>query len=209
MSSIAVFLVLGGSAFAATQLGKNTDGSKQLKKNAVTSAKVKDGSLKAADLQQGVIPAPVDAYTKAQSDAQFATKADTYTKAQSDTQFAKKADTYPKGETYTRAESNARFLGSTVTVVKTMAASIPANSFEDDIVTCPAGYQAIGGGVDPDGVFYGKVSSSSPTYGGNRLSAVADGQTGPANGWYGAVTTEGAGVATGVVKLAVICAPIG
>jgi hypothetical protein len=62
MSSIAVFLVIGGAtAFAA--LGKNTVGSKQLKKNAVTTAKikknavngskVKDGSLGGADINLG------------------------------------------------------------------------------------------------------------------------------------------------------------
>lgn len=74
MSSIAVFLVVGGAtAFAA--LGKNTVGSKQLKKNAVTSAKiknnavttnkikknavngakVKDGSLTGADINLGAL----------------------------------------------------------------------------------------------------------------------------------------------------------
>jgi hypothetical protein len=67
MSSIAVFLVLGGAAFAATQLPKNSVGSKQLKKNAVTaakikkdavnSAKVKNGSLKASDFAAGQLPA--------------------------------------------------------------------------------------------------------------------------------------------------------
>jgi hypothetical protein len=67
MSSIAVFLVLGGAAFAATQLPKNSVGSKQLKKNAVTAAKikkdavngakVKNGSLKAADFAAGQLPA--------------------------------------------------------------------------------------------------------------------------------------------------------
>jgi hypothetical protein len=40
MSSIAVFLVLGGAtAFAASQLGKETVGTKQLKKEAVFLAK--------------------------------------------------------------------------------------------------------------------------------------------------------------------------
>lgn len=68
MSSIAVFLVLGGgAAFAASQLGKNSVGSKQLKKNAVTSAKikknavtgakVKPGSLQATDFAAGQLPA--------------------------------------------------------------------------------------------------------------------------------------------------------
>jgi hypothetical protein len=41
MSSIAVFLVLGGAtAFAASQLGKESVGAKQLKKEAVTLAKI-------------------------------------------------------------------------------------------------------------------------------------------------------------------------
>ena len=67
MSSIAVFMVLGGAAIAATQLPKNSVGSKQLKKNAVTAAKikknavngakVKDGSLKAGDFAAGQLPA--------------------------------------------------------------------------------------------------------------------------------------------------------
>ncbi len=44
MSSLAVFLVVGGAtAFAA--LGKNTVGTKQLKKNAVTTAKIKKGAV--------------------------------------------------------------------------------------------------------------------------------------------------------------------
>ncbi|HWI94967.1 MAG TPA: hypothetical protein VNS60_02745 [Solirubrobacterales bacterium] len=46
MSSIAVFLVLGGAtAFAASQLGKNSVGSKQLKKNSVTAAKLKNKAV--------------------------------------------------------------------------------------------------------------------------------------------------------------------
>ncbi len=58
MSSIAVFLVVGGAtAFAAGHLGKNTVGAKQLKKNAVTTAKVKDGSLLSTDFKAGQIPA--------------------------------------------------------------------------------------------------------------------------------------------------------
>ena len=58
MSSIAVFLLLGGAtAVAAGQLGKNSVGSKQLKKNAVTSAKVKNHSLQSADFKAGQLPA--------------------------------------------------------------------------------------------------------------------------------------------------------
>jgi hypothetical protein len=47
MSSIAVFLVVaGGTAFAASQLGKESVGTKQLKKEAVTLAKIKKAAKK-------------------------------------------------------------------------------------------------------------------------------------------------------------------
>jgi len=58
MSSIAVFLVLGGgAAFAAGQLGKNSVGSKQLKKNAVTTAKIKNGAVTGAKVKPGSLTA--------------------------------------------------------------------------------------------------------------------------------------------------------
>ena len=50
MATVAVFIALGGSAYAAAQLKKNSVGTKQLKNNAVTGAKVRDGSLNAADI---------------------------------------------------------------------------------------------------------------------------------------------------------------
>lgn len=54
MSTIAVFLVLGGgAALAATQLAKNSVGAKQLKKNAVTTAKVKNGAINGAKVADG------------------------------------------------------------------------------------------------------------------------------------------------------------
>ena len=60
VASIALFVALGGTSYAVTQLPKNSVGSKQLKASAVTQsklasasvtgAKVMDGSLAAADL---------------------------------------------------------------------------------------------------------------------------------------------------------------
>ncbi len=56
MSSIAVFLVLGGAtAFAASHLGKNTVGTKQLKNNSVTSGKLKKNSVTTAKVADGAI----------------------------------------------------------------------------------------------------------------------------------------------------------
>lgn len=58
MSSIAVFLVVGGgAAFAASKLPNNSVGSAQLKSNAVISSKVKDHSLTKADFKAGQLPA--------------------------------------------------------------------------------------------------------------------------------------------------------
>jgi hypothetical protein len=57
MSSIAVFVVLGGGAYAAATLPKNSVGSKQIKANAVTSSKVKDGSLLSKDFKPGQLVA--------------------------------------------------------------------------------------------------------------------------------------------------------
>jgi len=54
MSSIAVFLVVGGAtAFAA--LGKNSVGTKQLKKNAVTAAKLKKNAVTAAKIKKNSV----------------------------------------------------------------------------------------------------------------------------------------------------------
>jgi hypothetical protein len=56
VATLALFIAIGGaSAFAASQLGKNTVGSKQLKKNAVTTAKVKKEAITAAKVKKGTL----------------------------------------------------------------------------------------------------------------------------------------------------------
>ncbi len=55
MSSIAVFLVLGGAAFAASQLPRNSVGTKQLKRNAVTTAKIKKSAVNGSKIADGSI----------------------------------------------------------------------------------------------------------------------------------------------------------
>jgi hypothetical protein len=56
MSTIAVFLVLGGAtAFAATELGKNTVGSKQIKSNAVTAGKIKKEAITGGKIKNGAV----------------------------------------------------------------------------------------------------------------------------------------------------------
>jgi hypothetical protein len=56
MSTLAVFLVLGGGAYAAVSLPKNSVGAKQIKRGAVNSSKVKDRSLRLSDFKPSQIP---------------------------------------------------------------------------------------------------------------------------------------------------------
>jgi len=87
MSSIAIFLVLGGAtAVAATHLGKNSVGASQLKKNSVTSAKLKNSSVTAAKIKNGAITgSKVNLSTlgtvPSATNANHATSADTATNA--------------------------------------------------------------------------------------------------------------------------------
>jgi hypothetical protein len=55
MSSIAVFLVLGGATALAAGLAKNSVGSKQLKKNAVTTAKIKKNAVTTPKIKNGAV----------------------------------------------------------------------------------------------------------------------------------------------------------
>jgi hypothetical protein len=67
MSTIAVFLLLGGgAAFAASKLAKNSVGTKQIKKNAVTTAKIKKGAVTGAKIELssvGTVPSATHAGT--------------------------------------------------------------------------------------------------------------------------------------------------
>ncbi len=58
VSSLCLFLLLGGgAAFAASQLAKNSVGSRQLKKNAVVTAKIKNRAVTGAKLAPGAVTA--------------------------------------------------------------------------------------------------------------------------------------------------------
>jgi hypothetical protein len=56
IACLALFVALGGGAYAAVKLPRNSVGTRQLKTGAVTSAKVKDHSLLAHDFKAGQIP---------------------------------------------------------------------------------------------------------------------------------------------------------
>ena len=52
---LALFVALGGSAYAVTQLPKNSVGAKQLKKKAVTTAKLKDCAVTTPKIANGAV----------------------------------------------------------------------------------------------------------------------------------------------------------
>jgi hypothetical protein len=53
MATVAVFLALGGAAYAAAKLPKNSVGTKQIKNSAVTAAKIKKGTITGAKVKSG------------------------------------------------------------------------------------------------------------------------------------------------------------
>ncbi|HEX9968429.1 MAG TPA: hypothetical protein VGB06_10850 [Solirubrobacterales bacterium] len=50
ISTIALFVALGGASYAALEIPKGSVGTPQLKRGAVTSGKVRDGSIRLSDL---------------------------------------------------------------------------------------------------------------------------------------------------------------
>jgi hypothetical protein len=100
-----------------------------------------------------------------------------------------------------KPKADARYLQNTKVVIS----SGTANNGQHDvtIVDCPAGYQATGGGVDPNNVLTMAVTSSGPTVNGERTLLTANGTHGPADGWWGAVVNNSGSAAA--YKVSVIC----
>ena len=55
MATVAIFIALGGVSYAATNLGKNSVGTKQIKKNAVTTAKLKKNAVTTAKIKKKAV----------------------------------------------------------------------------------------------------------------------------------------------------------
>jgi hypothetical protein len=81
VSTICLFILLGGGAYAATKLPRNSVGTKQLKNNAVKGAKVADKSLTAADISGPVGSASNAAEATHAANAEHASTADSATSA--------------------------------------------------------------------------------------------------------------------------------
>jgi hypothetical protein len=181
VACLALLVALGGTGYAAIKLPANSVGTAQLQANAVTSAKVKNGSLLSADFRSGQIPRGPAGPPGAQGSQGV------------------KGDTGPAGPVDT-----SKLLGKTLTVVKTQ--SVAAGTFDFESVDCPTGYEATGGGADPNNVLTMFVTSSNPKIAGNRTLLTPDGAQAAATGWFAGVYNSGAAATW---KIAVVCAKIG
>lgn len=113
--------------------------------------------------------------------------------------------TGPQGPAGTSVDTT-HVLGRTVTVVASM--SFLAGDFHTFGASCPTGYEATGGGVDPQNVVSVVVTGSGPTWNGVRLVSQTDGQHTAANGWQVSAVNNST-TATYLVKVAVVCAKSG
>jgi hypothetical protein len=94
MSTIAVFLALGGVSWAAATLPKNSVGTKQIKKNAVTGSKVKKNTLTGSDIKESKLAqVPSAARADSAASADTATTATTATTASDQAAVIKRVDT--------------------------------------------------------------------------------------------------------------------
>jgi len=187
-ATLALFVALGGSAYASGALPVGSVGTPQLQHGSVTSGKVKDGTLKAVDFASNQLLVGPKGATGATGPAGPTGTVDT-------TQF------------YNKAASDARFLHGTITVSK--SGTILTGNFNTLQADCPAGYQAIGGGIDENNVFTMAITSSGPVVNGGRTLGLngSDGQHAAATGWYGAAVNNTGSTAPFVVTA--ICSPIG
>jgi hypothetical protein len=182
---LALFVALGGSAYAAGVLPVNSVGTAQLKGGSVTSGKVKDGTLKAADIAKAQLD---EGPRGSRGPAGPAGGVDT-------SQFS------------TTAVSDLRYLrGGLVTVVG--SSTISPNNFGSATATCPAGHQAIAGGVLTSGAGFTFITSSHPVIEDQNVSTLSDGLHSAPTAWRAWAST-GPGVNNQILKVAVICAPTG
>jgi Collagen triple helix repeat (20 copies) len=147
LSTAALFVSLGGGAYASGYLAPHSVGARELKHNAVTSIAVKDHSLLAQDFAEGQLPAGPKGDTGSQG-------------PQGDTGPAgAKGDTGPqgpKGDTGPAGVAGVHVVNTTATV--------PNNVLQSHDVYCPAGETALGGGgrIGAGGVGGGYITQTIP-----------------------------------------------
>ena len=183
---LALFLALGGTAYAAGVLPVNSVGTAQLKSGSVTSGKVKDNTLKAVDLAGNQLNQGSRGARGPEGPAGPGVAVDT-------------------SQVYTRGQSDVRYLsGGLVTVIS--STTIPSTGNQAGTATCPAGYQAISGGSDAsDNERMFLLTSEPVAANGGNLIGLSDGLHAAPTGWRVFVNNDSA--TTQTLKVVVTCAP--
>lgn len=182
MVTLLAFVVLGGVAYAAASLPKNSVGAKQLKKNAVTAAKIKAGAVSGAKVKDGSLSgADIDASTLGQVpsarsalEAQSALSAGTAQSAAT----AKRAEQAETADTAEQAESakSAERLGKFPPAAFAPAGrfrfeSRPNGAIQQEIYQLPGGIRVLTSGNSNLNLAFDNTGSeawriSTPTEGG-------------------------------------------
>jgi hypothetical protein len=129
ISMLALFVALGGTGYAATQLAKNSVGAKQIKKNAVGASEIKPNAVRSADVKEGALQAIDFAAGQLPAGA----KGD-------------KGDPGAKGDKGDKGEKGDA--GATNTVLRRgVETTVQPDSSASASVSCLAGETATGGGL--------------------------------------------------------------
>ena len=135
-ATLALFIALGGGAYAATALPANSVGPKQLKKNAVDRVKIKNNAVNAAKVLDNSLTG-ADIKESSLAKVPSATLADNATHAAASAALDK-------------------------AVYRTATATAPASSDSTAATaTCDAGQHVIGGGIRFDNPLTGGVSANT------------------------------------------------
>lgn len=197
MSSIAVFLVLGGAtAFAAQKIGSN-----EIKANAITTGKIKKEAVAAGKLKAGAVATGKIAKDAVTSE-KIADNAVTTTKiADSAVTTAKIADNAVTAAKIANGSISASKLGAIT--VQTETAPVAKESSASVNVDCPAGQRAISGGGAWNEFIKGlSFLSSRPIRSSIDNGQMADGEV--AGGWRTSGFNESASATS--ILVWVLCA---
>ncbi len=180
MSSIAVFLVVaGGTAFAASQLGKETVGSKQLKKEAVSLAKINTAAKNS--LKGATGPAGAAGAAGAQG---------------------KPGDRGPQGEPGSQGPQGLQGVpGLSGLEVVTDKVATSTTSPKSVTVACPAGKKVISSGFDIDGGSNGNQKEAAIDE--SKVSSNLE------SAFFEAYNEKGAGAPSWSLEGAIVCANVG